>query len=129
MINPARTLHLLGPSNASCPPLPAAGTVDFGQLRVRNMSELSDEQVKVIARQVATANSVSVASVQTSRTIDSNGLTAIEIKFVLTPGSTSAIMGVPSALTTSQVIQQLADAGEERLPIVRYEEQGATSSS
>ena len=93
------------------------------------MSVLSDEEVKVIARKVATANSVSVASVQTSRTIDSNGLTAIEIKFVLTPGSTSAIMGVPSALTTSQVIQQLADAGEERLPIVRYEEQGATSSS
>jgi hypothetical protein len=38
-------------------------------------------------------------------------------------------MGLPSALTTSQVIQRLADAGEERLPIVRYEELGATSSS
>jgi len=38
-------------------------------------------------------------------------------------------MGLPSALTTSQVIQRLADAGEERLPIVRYEELGANSSS
>jgi hypothetical protein len=93
------------------------------------MSELSDEKVKEIATKVATANSVSVASVQTSSTFDSNGSTAIEIKFVLTPGSTSAILGLPSALTTSQVIKQLADAGEERLPIVRYEEQGATSSS
>ena len=93
------------------------------------MNVLSDEQVKAIATTVATSNSVSFASVQTSRTVDSNGLTAIEIKFVLTPGSTSAIMGVPSALTTSQVMQRLADAGEERLPIVRYEEQGATSSS
>jgi hypothetical protein len=93
------------------------------------MSELTDEKVKEIASKVATANSVSVASVQTSSTFDSNGSTAIEIKFVLTPGSTSAILGLPSALTTSQVIKQLADAGEERLPIVRYEEQGATSSS
>jgi hypothetical protein len=93
------------------------------------MSELTDEKVKEIATKVATANSVSVASVQTSSTFDSNGSTAIEIKFVLTPGSTSAILGLPSALTTSQVIKQLADAGEERLPIVRYEEQGATSSS
>ena len=93
------------------------------------MSELTDEKVKEIATKVATANSVSVASVQTSSTFDSNGSTAIEIKFVLTPGSTSAILGLPSALTTSQVIKQLADAGEERLPIVRYEEQGATFSS
>jgi hypothetical protein len=93
------------------------------------MSELTDEKVKEIATKVATMNSVSVASVQTSSTFDSNGSTAIEIKFVLTPGSTSAILGLPSALTTSQVIKQLADAGEERLPIVRYEEQGATSSS
>jgi hypothetical protein len=93
------------------------------------MTVLRDEKVKEIATKVATANSVSIASVQTSSTFDSNGSTAIEIKFVLTPGSTSAIMGLPSALTTSQVIRQLADAGEERLPIVRYEEQGATSSS
>jgi hypothetical protein len=83
------------------------------------MSELTDEKVKEIATKVATMNSVSVASVQTSSTFDSNGSTAIEIKFVLTPGSTSAILGLPSALTTSQVIKQLADAGEERLRIRR----------
>jgi hypothetical protein len=93
------------------------------------MSELPDKKIKAIATKVATSNSVNFASVQTSRTVDSNGLTAIEIKFVLTPGSTSAVMGMPSALTTSQVIQKLADAGEERLPIVRYEEKGATSPS
>jgi len=93
------------------------------------MSVLPNERVKAIATKVATANSVSFASVQTSTAVDSNGATAIEIKFVLTPGSTSAIMGMPSALTTSQVIQRLADEGEERLPIVRYEEQGAPSSS
>ena len=93
------------------------------------MSELPDDTVKEIAAMVAKANSVSVSSVQTSSTVDSSGSSAIEIKFVLTPGSSAAIMGLPSALTTSQVSQRLADAGEERLPIVRYEELGATSSS
>ena len=81
------------------------------------MSELPDDMIKEIAARVAKANSVSVSSVQTSSTVDSSGSSAIEIKFVLTPGSSAAIMGLPSALTTSQVIQRLADAGEERLPI------------
>ncbi len=93
------------------------------------MSELSDEKVKAIAERVAAANKINFASVQTSSAVDSAGATAIEIKFVLTPGSTGATMGLPSALTTSQVIQGLADAGEERLPIVRYEEKGATPPS
>jgi len=90
---------------------------------------MTDEEIKSIATEIATANSVKLSSVQTSRTVDSNGATAIEIKFVLTPGSSSAVMGLHSALTTSQVIQRLADEGEERLPIVRYEERGATTSS
>ena len=74
------------------------------------MSELPDDMIKEIAARVAKANSVSVSSVQTSSTVDSSGSSAIEIKFVLTPGSSAAIMGLPSALTTSQVIQRLADA-------------------
>jgi hypothetical protein len=92
------------------------------------MTKLSDEEVKEIAKDVAHSNNVSFATVQTSRTVDSAGVSAIEIKFVLTPGSTSAVVGLPSALTTSQLIQRLADAGEE-LPIVRYEERSATSRS
>jgi len=94
------------------------------------MNVLSDEKIKSIATEIAAANSVKLSSVQTSRTVDSNGATAIEIKFVLTPGSSTAAMGSYSALTTSQVIKRLADEGEERLPIVRYdEERGATTSS
>jgi hypothetical protein len=34
-------------------------------------------------------------------------------------------MGANSALAVSQLAQQLADRGEERFPIVRYEEKGA----
>jgi hypothetical protein len=108
---------------------PAERSAILRRARATEMSELPDDMIKEIAARVAKANSVSVSSVQTSSTVDSSGSSAIEIKFVLTPGSSAAIMGLPSALTTSQVIQRLADAGEERLPIVRYEELGATSTS
>jgi hypothetical protein len=37
-------------------------------------------------------------------------------------------MGRPSALTVSDLIQELADKGEERLPIMRYEEKVAGGS-
>jgi hypothetical protein len=89
------------------------------------MSILSDQEVVRIARGVAAANNVSVAEVLTAPAVDFTGASAIEIKFVLTPGSSASIMGERSALTVSQVIQQLADKGDERLPIVRYEEKGA----
>jgi hypothetical protein len=90
------------------------------------MSTLTFEKVKEITEAVATANSVSFASVVTASTVDSTGSEAIEIKIILTPGSSDAIMGEPSARTVAQVVQQLADAGEERPPIVRYEEQVAS---
>jgi hypothetical protein len=86
------------------------------------MSTLPDEKVIEIAKQIATANSISFADVLTLPAVDSTGSAAIEIKYVLTPGSSAAIMGARSARTVSQLIQQLAVAGEPRFPIVRYEE-------
>jgi hypothetical protein len=64
-----------------------------------------------IARRVATANQVSFAEILTAPYIDPDGTRAIEIKFVLTPGSSASIMGEPSARTVSQVIRELADKG------------------
>ena len=93
------------------------------------MNTLPDEKVIEIAKRIATANSVSFTSVVTAPAIDSTGSEAIEIKIVLSPGSSNAIMGEPSALTVSQLIQNLADAGEGRFPIVRYEEQVAAHRS
>jgi hypothetical protein len=93
------------------------------------MSTLTDEKVIEIAKGVATANNVSFADVLTSAAVASTGLEAIEVRIVLTPGSSRAILGERSATTVSQVIQKLADAGEARFPIVRYEEQSATSPS
>jgi hypothetical protein len=92
------------------------------------MSTLTDQDVVKIAKRVAAANNVSFAEVLTAPTTDSTGASAIEIMFVLTPGSSGAIMGKPSALTVSDLIQELADKGEERLPIVRYEEKVAGGS-
>ncbi|HWL20445.1 MAG TPA: hypothetical protein VNS33_12300 [Bradyrhizobium sp.] len=92
------------------------------------MSTLSDQEVVKIAKGVAAANNVSVDQVLTAPAWDSTGASAIEIKYVLTPGSSAAIMGERSALTVSQLIQQLADRGEERFPIVRYEEKVAARS-
>jgi hypothetical protein len=81
------------------------------------MSEVPDDTVKKIAAEVAKANSVQRLE-RPDQQHGSSGSLGIEVKLVLTPGSSAAIMDLPSALTTSQVIQRLADA-EERLPIVR----------
>jgi hypothetical protein len=91
------------------------------------MSTLSDEGVVEIVKRIAMANKVSVASVLTEPVIDSTGSEAIEIKIVLTPGSFPSIMGEPAAQTVADVVRELADIGEERFPIVRYEEQGVPS--
>ena len=90
------------------------------------MSTLSDEKVIEIAKSVATANNISFATVVTAPAMDSTGSEAIEIKIVLTPGSSDTIRGERSARTISEVIQKIADAGDGRFPIVRYEEQVAS---
>jgi hypothetical protein len=91
------------------------------------MSTLTDEKVIQIAKSVAEANNVSFANVVTAPAIDSTGSEAIEIKFVLSSGTSGSVIGGPSARTVSQLIQKLADVGEERFPIIRYEEEVAPS--
>ena len=90
------------------------------------MNTLTNEKVIEIAKGVDTANNVSFASVVTAPAVDSTGSEAIEVKIVLIPGTFKSIIGERSALTISQLIQKLADAGEGRYPIVRYEEQVAS---
>jgi hypothetical protein len=89
------------------------------------MSILAEEEVVRIARAAGAANNVPIAAVSTSPSIDSTGVFAIEIKVVLTYGSSASIMGLRSANTTSQIVRDLADQGDERFPIIRFEEQGA----
>jgi hypothetical protein len=86
---------------------------------------LRDDEIRTIATNAATANQVPVQAVSTSPVIDSAGWAGIEIVISIPPGSSFSIMGGPSARTVSQVIRELADAGEERFPIVQFGETSA----
>jgi hypothetical protein len=92
------------------------------------MSKLSDDTIVKIAGEIAAANNVNYTDIKTIPTTDSTGSPAVEIKFVLASGSSEKIAGEPSARTVSQVVQSLADAGEERFPIVRYEYRSVSPS-
>jgi len=89
------------------------------------MTTLADEEIQTIAKDIATANSIPVQAVSTSPVINNPGLVAIEVIISIPPGQSFAIMGGPSARTVSQVIQRLADAGEERFPIVQFGEKSS----
>ena len=93
------------------------------------MSTLNNERVKEIVARAAQANNVNFADIGTESAVDSTGADALVVTIVLTPGSSEAIRGERSARTISQVVRELADAGEDRFPIVRYEEKLATSRS
>jgi hypothetical protein len=90
------------------------------------MSVLPDNEVIEIAKKVASANNVAYTDVVTSSSTDWTGVATVLIKLVLTPGSSTAITAANSALAVAQIVQKLADKGEERSPIVRYEEKGAS---
>lgn len=83
---------------------------------------LPKERIEQITKEVAAANQLPVTAVSSSAAIDSAGLPAIEVTISITPGSSfDFFKDGRSSRTVSQVIQRLADEGEERLPIVHYE--------
>ena len=92
------------------------------------MSNLSDTDVQAIAQKTAKANHVRYEWIKTDPTVNSAGGETVLITFVLTPGSSDEIKGERSARTVSEIIREFADAGDERSPIVRYEEKGASRS-
>ena len=85
---------------------------------------LSDDEIIKIAKEVATANDVGFVDITTEPAIDSEGAAAVMIKIAIPTGS-AAGLGSRTARTVSQLIGQLADAGEQRFPIIRYEGKGA----
>jgi hypothetical protein len=93
------------------------------------MSVLTDDQVKTMAQNAAAEHGVRVMDVVVAPSIASTGEPALEIKYILPPGSTRSIMGKQSSLTVSRLIMDMADADDGRIPIVRYEELGASSRS
>ena len=81
------------------------------------MSTLTDEQVKEIARNAANAHGVPVKDIVLAPTIGSTGDPALEIKYILPPGFS---LTASSSAAVSQVIMEMADADDRRIPIVRY---------
>jgi hypothetical protein len=55
-----------------------------------------------------------------SETFDSMGRNALQIEIQLMPGSSSHIAGMAAATTVFSLNKWLQEAGEERLPIVRW---------
>jgi hypothetical protein len=84
------------------------------------MSVLTDDQVKTIAQKAAREHGVPVKDIVLAPTIGSTGAPALDIKFILPPGSMQSILGARSSATVSQVIMEMADADDRRIPIVRY---------
>jgi hypothetical protein len=93
------------------------------------MTTLRDDEIIKIAMDAAKANNVPITGVSTSTTVDATGASTLKILVQLPVGSTVSVSGLPSATTTSQVIQTLVDKGEERLPLVVFEEKRATTAS
>ena len=86
------------------------------------MATLDDEEIKTIVRDVAVKNHVPVEieDITTAITIDSDGLDALDIVISLAPSVSRQVPGENTALTVAGVHERLAEAGEERLPIVWF---------
>jgi hypothetical protein len=84
------------------------------------MSNLSDEQVLRIAWDAAEKDGAPAKDIVLAQTIGSTGDRALDIKYILPPGSMQSILGTRSSATVSQVIMEMADANDRRIPIVRY---------
>jgi hypothetical protein len=95
------------------------------------MCMLDKTKIDQIAETVATANLTtgSVNSVDSSSTVDPDGKDALLIKIVLTPGSSDGITGDAALDTLTGILRSLQEQGDERFPIIEYEELGEGADS
>jgi len=86
------------------------------------MTTLPDEKIIQITKDVVDENNIPAQAVSASAAIDSAGLPAVEVTISIIPGASFAFFeDGRSSRTVSQVVQRLADEGEERLPVVHFE--------
>lgn len=78
---------------------------------------ISNQDIIQIARRIAQSNGVSLSAVEVNASW-LQGEPAIEIMLIL---SATITPGTATALTVAHIVQQLADQGEERFPIVRWD--------
>jgi hypothetical protein len=82
---------------------------------------------KAIVKEAAAANNIPAQAISTGPIIDSTGHEAIEVVISISPGTIRQIVGSPSASTVVEIMQKLADAGEERFPIIQFGEMSSAS--
>jgi len=91
------------------------------------MTTLPDEEIKAIVKMAAAANNIPAHAISTSPMMDSSGHEAIEVVISIPPGTSHQIVGRSSARTVVEIIRRLADAGEERFPIIQFGEMSSAS--
>jgi hypothetical protein len=91
------------------------------------MTTLPDEEIRTIAKDVATANAIPVQDVSTAPIFDSDGKLAVEVTITIPPEQVSSILGEPYYRTITGIIREVADKGEERFPLVRIREKKSAS--
>jgi hypothetical protein len=84
---------------------------------------LKDEDIKKIAEDVAVANNIPVRAISTTAALDSSGFRTIEVTVSIIPGPSSfaIFQDGRSSRMVSEVIREVADTGEERVPIIHFE--------
>jgi hypothetical protein len=86
---------------------------------------LSDEQIKTIVTEVAMANGIPTQGVSTSTIMDSSGQKALKVVISIPASASLLIVGASSSSTVVTLTHRLADAGEDRFPIVQFEEKSS----
>jgi hypothetical protein len=86
------------------------------------MNTIKNEEIVQIAKDVVAANNIPARAVSTAPTLDITGLPAVEVIISLVPGASFDFFDDGrSSETIDEIIRQVADRGEERLPIVHFE--------
>jgi hypothetical protein len=90
------------------------------------MSTLKDEDIIKIAQDVAQENNIPAAAISTTAALDNSGLPLVVVTVSIAPGSSfDFFRDGRSSRMISDVIKKVADTGEERLPIIHFEDQRA----
>jgi hypothetical protein len=86
------------------------------------MKTIKNEEIARIAEEEAAANNIPVQAVTTTATLDITGLPAIQVTISLVPGASfDFFRDGRSSHVVSEIIRKVADEGEERFPVVHFE--------
>jgi hypothetical protein len=89
------------------------------------MTALPDDEIKTVVRDVARERGIPAQGVSTTSFYNVHLGDTLEVVVSIPPGASLQWATGTSSGFVSTVIQRLADKGEERFPIVHYEEKSA----